>query len=174
MNKFLNQYFKIIRNANKFDKRIIIAIIFIFLIIIALNLHLVFKMLSNQTEEIGQMQLEKIRSDLQQTLTSAENTTERIAIESEQLLNNNLERQNLDNYFQRQCKVQADIFKGACLEVYIAGQDWAIIPGFDIPENYHPPERLWYKELSKIPAEFLFQNLIYFRGKFINISNGIL
>ena len=62
------------------------GMVVLFLMVIGMNVHLIFGMTSNQSEEIGQMQLERIRSDLQDTLLRAEGTTQRLAGEVETML----------------------------------------------------------------------------------------
>ena len=134
----IKEYIKTLRSGTKSDKRIIVGIILIFVLIIFMNVQLVSKILSRQTEEIGQVQLENIRSELQTMLTDAENTTMRVALEAEQMMATNASRYDLAVYFGRQQKDQMAIFKGACMDVYIGGRDWALIPGFDIPADYTP------------------------------------
>ena len=148
-----NNDWKILRNGTRVDYSIIIGVVLLLLMMIVLNVKLVFDMISNQTEEIGQMQLENIRSELQSTLTDAENTTMRVALEVEQMMAANASREELSAYFERQSKEQFIVFKEACLNVYIGGKDWAIIPDFDIPDDFHPPERLWYKGALENPGK---------------------
>ena len=149
----IKEYIQVLRNGTKADFKIIAGITLLFLFIIALNVRLIFNMMSNQTEEIGQMQLESIRSELQTMLNDAENTTLRFALEAEQMMAANIPRYQMAAYFGKQQKEQNAVFKGACMDVYIAGQDWAIIPGFDIPDDYHPPERIWYKGAIENPGQ---------------------
>ena len=77
---------KILKTGKRRDFAIIITITLIFLFVIATNVRLIFRITSTQAEEIGQMQLEAIRSDLQGVISTAENTTTQIALESEKLL----------------------------------------------------------------------------------------
>lgn len=72
------QDWQILRSGRRADFAIIIAITVIFLFIIGINVRLIFRMTANQTEEIGQTQLEVIRSDFQGTLYQAEGATLRI------------------------------------------------------------------------------------------------
>ena len=164
----LKEYLKTLRSGTKSDKRIIVGIVLIFVLIIFMNVQLVSKILSRQTEEIGQVQLENIRSELQTMLTDAENTTMRVALEAEQMMTANASRYDLAVYFGRQQKDQMAIFKGACMDVYIGGRDWALIPGFDIPEDYHPPERIWYKGAIENPGK------IYITEPYLDARTGTM
>ena len=149
----IKEYITVLRSGKKADFYIIAGTTLLFLIMIIMNVRLFFDMITNQTEEIGQMQLENIRSDLQETLKDAENTTFRLALEAEQMINANISREELAVYFERQRQIQNAVFKESCIDVYIAGRDWAIIPGFDIPADYHPPERIWYKGAVNNPGK---------------------
>ena len=77
---------QILKQGRRTDFIIITAITAIFLLVIVMNDRLIFEITSNQTEEIGQTQLEVIRSDFQGTLQAAEDATLRMAIEAEQMI----------------------------------------------------------------------------------------
>ncbi|MBR1858965.1 MAG: hypothetical protein IJ797_05675, partial [Selenomonadaceae bacterium] len=64
--------------------------------------------------------------------------------------------------------VQNAIFKDACMDVYIAGRDWAIIPNFDIPADYHPPERIWYKGAIENP------DTVYITEPYLDARTGTM
>ena len=81
-------YLKALRNGTRADYSIIIGITLLFLLIIAMNVRLVFNMISDQTEEIGQMQLESIRSDLENKIINSESITMQLASEAESLIFN--------------------------------------------------------------------------------------
>ena len=168
MKNKIKEYFNVLKNASRTDFKIIIGITLLFILIITLNFRLIFNVMSNQTEEIGQMQLESIRSELQTMLTDAENTTLRVAIEAEQMLSMNIPRYQLAAYFGKQQKEQAIIFKDGCMDVYIGGKDWAIIPGFDIPDDYHPPERIWYKGAVNNPGK------VFITEPYIDARTGVM
>ena len=159
-------YITVLRKGTKSDFYIIAGITLLFLAIIITNVHLVLNMITNQTEEIGQMELENIRSSLQEDLTDAENTTLRISLEAEQMIKAGTSRANLAPYFERQSRIQHSDFKEACIDVYIAGRDWAIIPGFNIPANYHPPERIWYKGAVNNPGK------VYITDPYLDARTG--
>ncbi|MBR1858967.1 MAG: hypothetical protein IJ797_05685, partial [Selenomonadaceae bacterium] len=168
LNNKINNEWKILKKGTRSDYSVIIGVTILLLLIIAMNVHLIFNMISNQTEGMGQMQLENIRSELQTTLNDAENTTKRIAIEAEQMMASNASKEQLTAYFEEQCKVQNAIFKDACMDVYIAGRDWAIIPNFDIPADYHPPERIWYKGAIENP------DTVYITEPYLDARTGTM
>lgn len=90
---------QILKQGRKSDFMIITAITAIFLLVIAMNMRLIFQMTSNQAEEIGQSQLETIRSDFQGSLQTAEGTTMKLAMETEQLLRANTSFEEVENFF---------------------------------------------------------------------------
>ena len=127
------------------------AIVFVFLSVIVLNVKLIFEMASKQTEEIGQMQLERIRSELQGQLNDTERVLVRVALSAEQMLAAGESLDNIREFFEQEQREQKFLSKGECFNVYIANPDWAIIPTFNMPPDYHATERLWYKGALENP-----------------------
>ena len=142
---------QILRTAGRSSFMAIAISAFFFLIIIALNVKLIFEMTSKQTEEIGQMQLERIRSELQGQLTDAERTLLRVALNAEQMLASGESIEHIRTFFEQEQREQKFLSNGECFNVYIANRDWAIIPTFDMPADYHATERLWYKGALENP-----------------------
>ena len=147
------QGWQILKYGRRADFVIITAITLIFLSIIALNVRLIFQMTSNQTEEIGQMQLESIRGDLQGALAHTEGVTLQVAMEAEQLLNSGASLEELEKFFYQKKAEQKALSGGICFNVYITSKSWTIIPDFNFPEDYHAPERLWYKGAAENPEK---------------------
>ncbi|MBR0260179.1 MAG: response regulator [Selenomonadaceae bacterium] len=159
---------QILKNGKRSDFAVIVVITMIFLIVIELNVRLIFQMTSNQTEEIGQMQLEVIRSDFQGSLQEAESTTLRVAMEAEQLLKANTSHQALEAFFNRRKREQKNLTGGVCFNVYIANKNWAIIPDFKMPPDYHATERLWYKGAVQNPGK------VYITEPYIDAMTGMM
>lgn len=150
------------------DLAIIGIITLIFLIVITMNDRLIFTITTNQTEEIGKMQLEVIRSDFQGTLQTAETATMRVAMEAEQLIKSGASREDIKNFFYKRKREQKQITSGACFNVYIAGKGWEIIPDFAVPPEYHGTERNWYKGAAENPSK------IYITEPYIDAMSGIM
>ena len=159
---------QILKQGRRTDFAVIAVITVIFLIVIVMNDRLMFQMTADQTEEIGQMQLEVIRSDFQDTLQTAEGTTLRMAMEAQQLLKNNTPRGDIEKYFYKRKREQRELTGGVCFNVYIAGKDWAIIPDFDMPADYHAQERLWYKGAAENPGK------VYISEPYIDAMTGVM
>ena len=160
------QGWQILKHGRRLDFFIIIAITLIFLFVIAMNVRLIFQMTSNQTEEIGKMQLETIRGELQGALANAENATMRTALEANQMLNSGASYAEFEKFFYQQKSEQLDLSGGICFNIYIANKSFTIIPDFDFPETYHAPERLWYKGAAENPGE------IYITEPYIDAYTG--
>ncbi len=157
---------QILKQGRKSDFMIITAITAIFLLVIAMNMRLIFQMTSNQAEEIGQSQLETIRSDFQGSLQTAEGTTMKLAMETEQLLRANTSFEEVENFFYKSKREQLRLTDGVCFNVYMANENWTIIPDFDRPKEYHATERLWYKGAAENPGE------IYITEPYIDAMTG--
>ena len=152
MRKKLFQDWQILKHGRRSDFAMIIAMTLIFLFVITINVRLIYRMTSNQAEEIGQTQLEVIRGDFQNTLYQAEGSTLQTAMEAEQMLNASISREDLEKYLYKRKREQKNRTGGVCFNVYISGKDWSIIPDFDMPPDYHAPERLWYKGAIENPG----------------------
>ena len=154
MDKKFFRDWEILKNGRRADFSIIIAITVIFLLVIIMNDRLIFKITSNQTEEIGQTQLEVIRSDFQGAIQMAEGATLRMATEAEQMLKSGATREDLEKFFYRRKREQDNLTNGVCFNayIYVADKDWTIIPDFDMPNDYHANERLWYKGAVENPG----------------------
>ena len=157
---------KILRTGKPTDYIIISGIVLLFLLIIAMNVKLIFGLTADQTEEIGQIQLENIRNDLERTIVVAEGTTLRMSIEAEQLLAAGSSREDIADFFTKQKKEQYTATGGVCINTYIAGRDWAFIPDFDVPADFHPPERIWYKGAAETPGK------VYITEPYLDLTSG--
>lgn len=126
----------------RFRHSALAAIALVFLAVIFLNVTLILKMTADQSDEIGRIQLDVIRGDLQDTLAEAQTRVLRVAIRTEQLLDERVSREELAAYFeaQRGNYLSDENF----MNVYVAGPDWYIIPDFDAPPSFHANERVWY------------------------------
>ena len=157
---------QILKQGKRSDFVMITAITLIFLLMIAMNVRLMFVMISKQAEEIGQSQLEIIRSDFQGNLQTAENTTIKLAMETEQLLKSNAQFEEVEKFFVASKREQIRLTDGVCFNVYMANENWTIVPDFDAPPEYHTKERLWYKGAVESDGE------IYISEPYIDAMTG--
>ena len=157
---------QILKNGRRRDFAVIILITAIFVLMVTLNVRLIFQMTSNQTEEIGQTQLEVIRSEFQGIIYQAEEATARVAMEAEQLLKSRAPLEEIEDFFVKRKAERKNLTDGVCFNTYIAGKDWSVIPDFDMPPDYHAPERIWYKGASEKVGE------IYITEPYVDAMTG--
>ena len=160
------QDWKLLLKGKTIDFMIITGIAILFLSIIAMNVKVIFQLTSNQTEEIGRMQLESIRNDLESKILDSENATRQLADEAEKLIAAGISQEDLTKYFYQKKAEEIAIFNGVCFNTYIANKSFTIIPDFNFPETYHARERLWYIGAAENPGE------IYITEPYIDAYTG--
>lgn len=135
----------------RFRRGVTVAIALTLLAVIAMNVALILNFSNAQSDEIGNTQLDVIRSDLQETITAAQTGVLHVAIGAEQLMESGASREALAEYFN----AQRDKYRSndSFLNVYIAGRDWHIVPDFNAPEDFHAAERVWYIDAQDSPGE---------------------
>lgn len=121
---------------------VIVTILVVAIIITLLNVQMIFNVTNRQTEELGNLQMESIRAQLQQSLDDAKFETISISQEVELLLTRGADISDIEKYFKEK---KASLSSGACINVYVAGSDWYVIPDFQAPEDFDPTTRIWYK-----------------------------
>ena len=128
-----------------------IAVTLTFLLAAAVNVALILNLSRTQSNEIGRSQLDVIRSNLQDTLSSAEADLLHTAIRAEQLIDANASRDAIERFIlnQRESLLADESF----MNVYIAGSGWHFVPGFDAPPDFHAAERVWYIGASEHPGQ---------------------
>lgn len=144
---------QILKTGKRKDFLLIAAITVIFLLVVVLNITFVFNLLAHQTEDLGQMQLENIRSELQGTLDDAERMTLRVAVSAEQMLTSGASQDEFKKFLMHEQREQKILSDGVCFNVYMANPDWIILPEGSLPEDYHAVDRNWYKGAMNNPGK---------------------
>ena len=142
-----------VNQGSRGDFMTIFAITVTFILIIALNIIFIFQMTATQTQEIGQMQLEKIRSDLQGSIDNAERMTLRVAVRAEQMIGANASNSIIEKFFEHEQREQKILSDGQCFNVYIANKDWMILPEGTLPDDYRAADRNWYIGAAQNPGK---------------------
>ena len=133
------------KEKNKtFDYAVVIILSMTFLVVIAMNIFLVYTLTTSQTDEIGNIQIDSIKGDLQELISGAESDVLRFAMGVEQLNGKDASEAELEEYITAQKEAYEKNYGGSCINVYGASSEWTIIPDFDMPLDYHATERLWY------------------------------
>lgn len=117
------------------------AIAILLLVVLSMDFSLMYRQIRQQTKDAGVSQLENISRELEESIRAAESLTMEIAIESREVLD---DRDALKTFLYEK---KAEVVKGntGAFNVYMAGEDWSIIPDFVAPDDYVAQKRLWYK-----------------------------
>ncbi len=136
---------------NRRQKATALVLALVILLVIAIDASLILRLSRARSNELGNTQLDVIRSDLEDTITGAETALLRVAMGAEQLMETGAAQEELTEYFYAQRdKYQPNAsFKN----VYIANPDWLIVPDFNAPEGFHAPERSWFIGAQEHPGE---------------------
>ncbi len=131
------------RTKKEVGKQFIVigTLVVVAIIITVLNVKIIFNVTNKQTEELGSLQMESIRGELQQTLDDAELVTVQVANEIDILRTKGNPQSVIDQYLITK---KRELSSGSCINVYAAGSDWYSIPDFVEPENFDPTQRIWY------------------------------
>ncbi len=127
------------------------AIVLTFMAVILMNAMLIRNMADTQSDLIGNFQLDVIRGELQDTIRGAETDVLLAAIGAEQLVGPGSSREAVERYIKAQR--ESHLGNESFMNLYIAGSDWHIIPGFDAPPDYRASSRLWYLGAKDHPGE---------------------
>ena len=129
------------KKNSRFHVIVIFLIVTITAAITVLNIQIIFNVTSRQTEELGTLQMDGIRAQLQQTLDEAEQENLKISSEVELFLQDGQDVSGLESYFR---EMKEELKSTSLINVYAAGADWYVIPDFQEPEDFEATQRGWY------------------------------
>ena len=141
------------KRGSKISKSFIVIIALIFSTVIVMNITIIYNTGSGQTDKIGEIQINNLKGELQQALSEAENSLLRYSMGLEQILSNSAGTDEIERFIRKQLTYYSDLSGGSCFSIYAASSDWTIIPDFDMPEEYHAVERVWYLGAKKTPGQ---------------------
>ncbi|MBR0228465.1 MAG: response regulator [Clostridia bacterium] len=136
--------------SRRFRGSAVVALAFTFLAVIVVNITLIQGINRSQADKLGNIRLDVIRGDLEDTVTSAENNLLRVAVDAENLLNANASHEQISEYITRQ--KERFLADESFMNLYIADPDWLFVPDFTPPEDFHATERLWYLGAKESPG----------------------
>ncbi len=125
---------------NKKHAGVIILIASLLLAVTFMNIWMVFGQTRRQTLDSGTYQLEMISGELESTIKNAENLAMELAMVAREHIN---DHEDLTDFVYAK-KKELIAENNGVFNFYIAGDDFAIIPDFDMPDDYIATERLWY------------------------------
>ena len=119
---------------------VVILVASLLLGIMLMDTWILFTQTRERTRQSGAYQLESASGKLESTISDAENYTMALALKAREYLP---DQKALKQFIFAQ---KEDVLAGdsGAFNVYIAGSDFAIIPDFDMPDDYVATERVWY------------------------------
>ncbi len=124
---------------------VIIFVASLLLIVTSMNTWMVYKQTRQQTRDTGVYQLRLISGELENMIGNAGNLTMELALSASEYLE---DEQALEAFmYERKTEIVAGT--SGAFNMYIAGSDFSFFPDFDMPDDYIPTERLWYKGAIK-------------------------
>ncbi len=152
----------------KMNKSFILVIALIFLTVITMNINLIYHAGTDQSGRIGEIQIKNLKGELQQAISDSESHLLRYTMGLEQLIGEKAGLDEIEEYIRAQREYYIDMSAGICLNVYAASGDWTIIPGFDMPPEYHAVERVWYTGAKMDPGK------VFISEPYIDADTGML
>ncbi len=134
------------------------GIVFLVLVILLfVNILLIHDMTVKQTETVGHNQILGITRDLQAMLSESEYMVSMLAANVEEDFYKDSYKdsyEEIEVFFEEQSALQNRLSDGNCINAFFVCDDYIIIPGYDLPDDFDVEERIWYKEtLKKNPGE---------------------
>ena len=146
----------------------VMIIAFIFITVIAMNISLLYHANTDQTNRIGEIQIGNLKGELQQSISESESDLLHFSMGLEQLINESATLKDIEDYIAEQREYYIDLTGGNCFNAYAASTDWTIIPEFDMPDEYHAVERVWYIGARQHPGQ------VYITEPYIDADTGDL
>ena len=156
------------RKNGKISRGFIVVLALLFMTIVTMNIAIIYTSGTDQTNKIGEVQINNLKGEMQQTLSDSENNLLRYSMGLEQLINDSASTEEIERYIREQKKYYLDLSGGSCFSAYAAAAEWTIIPDFDMPKEYHAVERLWYIGAKMAPGQ------VYISEPYIDADTGNL
>ncbi|MCR5650632.1 MAG: response regulator [Lachnospiraceae bacterium] len=137
----------------KMNRRYILVIAFLFLSVVTMNINLIYYAGMEQAGKISEIQMNSLKGELQQTLSDSEGYLLKYAMGLEQLITESADMDELERYITEQNDYYSGLRSANCISAYAASPEWLINPGFDLPEDFDPTERIWYLGAKEHPGE---------------------
>ncbi len=134
----------------------------IIIAILTINVISTYRFASEQTEEMGRMRIEIITSDLQETLSEATYSLERIGTGFEQLLAGGADRAGIGSWLSEEKKAEIASTGRTCLNIFcVTGSNDVLISDMPAPEDYVVQDRIWYQGLMSVPKGTPYISSVY-------------
>lgn len=156
-----------LRHGKKYSYGFISAIFIVLVIVLLLNVLLIYNMNVKQLETIGQNQMERITSNLQSMLSESEYMTSVLANSVEKRMEQGASREEMTAFLKEQSTLQNQLSDGICMNAFFVCDEYIILPGYDLPDDYKVEQRIWYFETLKLnPGD------IYISPPYVDLVTG--
>ena len=119
---------------------VVILVASLLLAVTLMDTWILYTQTHSQTRQSGAYQLESVSGKLESTISDAKNLTMELAIEAREYL---ADLDSLETFiYERKGELLTEDI--GAFNLYIAGNDFCIIPDFDMPEDYVATDRVWY------------------------------
>ncbi len=125
----------------KNPKRIVLIAAAVLVVVLFLNIWRVFRFTSDLTRDAGRYHLESVSGDFESTIDDAQRLAMSLGIQAHPYLGD--PKKIKDFVYSKKAEILKDV--DGCFNVYMAGTGWAIIPDFDMPDDYVATKRDWYR-----------------------------
>lgn len=157
------------KNRLKFSYIAVTILSIVIFLVLLLNIFLMYRLTSKQTDEMGQMKIDLIASELQQRLTDASHSVDTIGASLEELFSemdsegySGDRTQEIYNFLSAEKKSTIASSGRACLNIFcITRSDEVLISDMATPEDYVVQDRIWYKGLMSVPTGDTYISSIY-------------
>ena len=132
------------------------------IVVLIVNLFIMIRMNSSQTEELGRMHIELVTADLQNRLDVCTKSLNKIGTRLSERVEQGYTEEDLRNFLSEEKKKEIASTGKACLNIFCATPDGRVlISDMDTPEDYVLQDRDWYKALMSAPADEEYISSVY-------------
>lgn len=128
-------------NKKNNPKRIVLLAAVVLVVVLFLNSWWVFRFTSDLTKEAGRYHLESVSGEFESTIDDAQRLAMSLGIQANPFLGD--PQKTKDFVYSKKAEVIKEV--DGCFNVYMAGTGWAIIPDFNMPDDYVATKRDWYR-----------------------------
>ncbi|MGN0341223.1 MAG: cache domain-containing protein, partial [Roseburia sp.] len=155
------------RHGKKYSYGFISVVFVVLVIVLLLNVFLIYSMAVKQIETIGKNQMESITENLEAMLSESEYMTSVLANNVEDRIQQGASREEMEVFFGEQSALQQQLSDGVCINAFLVRDEYIILPGYDLPEDYQVEGRIWYSETLKLnPGD------IYISPPYVDLVTG--
>ena len=156
-----------IKKSGKLNGVIFTVIVFLVIGVLVLNGLLFYEMIHTKANMFGQQQLDMVSGKLQIMLKDSEIILRQLANTAQEMLN---EGAGHDEIGEKFLELKAQEPYSECRNIFIAGEDWYVVPDLVEPEEgFDPKERIWYQGARKKGI-----GNIYISSPYLDIVTGTM